>query len=251
MKKNLLKLIIIGALMFVGCKSKHVITTEKGEKQTVFDEKKFDPYFKGLGTEPFWNIEIDNNFIVYKDMEGSLEIFPYSQSNSDAKYINASNLNHQITIELTKENCSDGMSDTIFDFKTKIAINGKSLQINEKGCGTYIIPRSLQGKWELSYFKGKEISDDNFLKTPYIEFANETKRMSGNTSCNGINSMIELDYKHIKFSRIAVTKMMCVHENMERDFLEELPTINSYQINSEELQLFSDKELKMKFRKVK
>ncbi|HUH26426.1 MAG TPA: META domain-containing protein [Flavobacterium sp.] len=250
MKKSFLRLIIVGGLMFVGCKSKQVIPTESIKQQVLFDDKKFDPYFKGLGTEPFWNIAIDNNFIVYKNMEGALEVFPYSQSNSDTKYITASNLNHQITIELTKENCSDGMSDNTFDFKTKVLISGKSLQINEKGCGNYIIPKSLQGKWELSYFNGKGISDHKFLKTPYIEFENEAKKMSGNTSCNGINSTIDIEHDQIKFSKIAITKMMCIHENMESEFLKELPNINRYEIIKNELQLFSGKELKMKFRKV-
>lgn len=255
MKKILFKSAIICLLGLASCKSKQVVVSENGNEKVVFDEKAFSPYFKALGTEPFWNIEIGNNFIVYKNIEGEMEIFPYSDDsfgkNSTIQKINASNQNHKIQIEITKESCSDGMSDNSFDFKTLVTISGKSLNVNEKGCGNYIVPKSLQGKWELFQFNGTEIPANKYLKTPYIEFENEEKHISGNASCNGISSEVYIDKETLRFSKTAVTKMMCVHENMETEFLKELPTITKYKIENNELQLFAGNSLKMKFRKTK
>src|SRR5690554_7386230 len=59
MRNVLLKILLIAVVGLVGCKSKQKVVMEHGNEKVVFDEKTFDPYFKGLGTEPFWNIQID------------------------------------------------------------------------------------------------------------------------------------------------------------------------------------------------
>lgn len=253
--KNLpFKLLFIAVVGLVGCKSKQKVIMENETEKVVFDEKTFDPYFKGLGTEPFWNIELSNEFIVYKDMEGNTEIFPvnriYKAQDANVQRIISENNHHQITLTIAQQLCSDGMSDQEYDFKTEIEVSGKKVQMSQNGCGTFIIPKKLQEKWELTEFKGKQITENKYLKTPYIEFASDEKLMSGNASCNGIKSSVFIQNETLRFSKIASTRMMCVHENMETEFLAELPKITKYKIVNNELQLFSDDVLKMKLRKM-
>lgn len=252
MKKIQLLFFIVLTICTVSCKSGKN-TTDNNESAKKFNEKTFDPYFKGLGTEPFWNIEISDDFIVYKDIDGKLEVFSVSSidkvQDANIQLITAENNNQQIKLTVTQQECSDGMSDNLFAFKTSVSIVTKNNEQKLNGCGNYIVPKKLQGKWELAYFNGIEIPENKYLKTPYLEFDGEEQRVTGNASCNGINGSIFIQNEIIRFSKIAATRMMCVHENMEQEFLTELPKITNYKIINNELHLFSGDQLKMRMKK--
>ena len=252
MKKiHLFIAVFLCALMF-SCKSKRT-TVDNTSSVKKFNEKTFDPYFKGLGTEPFWNIEMNDDFIVYKDIDGKSEVFPVNSidkaQDANVQLIRSESGNQQLRVTITQKSCSDGMSDTEFDYKTEVSIITKENELKLNGCGNYIIPLKLQGKWNLISFNGNEITQDKYLKTPYLQFENEEKHVSGNASCNGLNGGIFFDNEHIRFSKLAVTRMMCVHENMETEFLKEIATITNYKIIDNELHLFKSDELKMIFKK--
>jgi len=252
MKKTQLLFFLVLTVGIVSCKSGKN-TTEDNESAKKFNEKTFDPYFKGLGTEPFWNIEISDDFIVYKDIDGKQDVFPVINidkvQGANIQLITAENNNQQIKLTVTQQECSDGMSDNTFAFKTNVSIVTKSNELKLNGCGNYIVPKKLQGKWELSYFNGIEIPENKYLKTPYLEFDGEELRITGNASCNGINGGIFIQNEVMRFSKIASTRMMCVHENMEQEFLAELPKITNYKIINNELQLFYGDQLKMRMKK--
>ena len=251
MKKiHLLIAVFLGALMF-SCKSKQT-TMDNNSSAKKFNEKTFDPYFKGLGTEPFWNIEISDDFIVYKDIDGKSEVFRVTSidkaQDANVQLIRSESGNQQLRVTITQKSCSDGMSDTEFDYKTEVSIITKENELKLNGCGNYIIPLKLQGKWNLTSFNGADIPQDKYLKTPYLEFT-EDMHVSGNASCNGLNGGIFFNNELIRFSKLAVTRMMCVHENMETEFLKEIVTITKYKIIDSELHLFKSDELKMIFKK--
>ncbi len=252
MKKIHLLLVFALSTVIFSCKSKQN-TADNTSATLKFNEKTFDPYFKGLGTEPFWNIEISNDFIVYKDIDGKQEIFPiqntHKAQDANVQLIRSESGNKQLEVTIAQKSCSDGMSDTSFDYKTDVSIISKDKELKLSGCGNYAIPLKMQGKWNLISFNGKEIPADKFLKTPFIQFENKEAYMSGNASCNGIKGGIFIQNETIRFANIASTRMMCVHENMETEFLKELPSITNYKIIDNELHLFSGDQLKMKFSK--
>lgn len=251
MKKiHLFFTIFLCALMF-SCKSKQS-TVNNTSATKKFNEKTFDPYFKGLGTEPFWNIEMNDDFIVYKDINGKQEIFYVNSINkaqdANVQLIRSESTSQQLEVTITRKTCSDGMSENLFDYKTEVSLINKDKTQKLSGCGNYIIPLKLQGKWKLINFNGTEIAADKYLKTPYLDFS-EDMHVSGNTSCNGINGKIFIQNTVIRFSKLAVTRMMCVHENMETEFLKEIATITNYKIIDNELHLFTSDKLKMVFKK--
>lgn len=240
-------------LLMISCKPKQ--STESVNKNAnVFNEQTFDPHFKGLGTEPFWNIEMDNNFVVYQDIDGNRQAFPIERidqaQDANVQLIRSENATYKIRVTITQQDCSDGMSDNDFSYKTKLELTdatGKILELN--GCGNYIVPKKLQATWELIFFNGNEIPANKYLKTPFIQFESEEAYMSGNASCNGIKGGIFIQNETIRFANIASTRMMCVHENMETEFLAELPKITKYHKANNELLLYSGDQLKMKFSK--
>ncbi len=256
MKKIHLLLFVTLLGIMVSCKSKQKSADTTSSSITKFNEQTFDPHFKGLGTEPFWNIELDNNFVVYQDIDGNREAFPIERidqaQDANVQLIRSENATYKIQVTISQQDCSDGMSDNNFSYKTKVELTdatGEILELN--GCGNFIVPKKLQATWELNSFNGNEIPANKYLKTPFIQFENEETYMSGNASCNGIKGGIFIQNETIRFTNIASTRMMCVHENMETEFLKELPSITNYKIIDNKLHLFSGDQLKMKFSKKK
>lgn len=253
MRVLICSILTVGMFALFSCKSKQpTADTTSGSKK--FSEKTFDPQFKALGTEPFWNIEMDKDFIVYKDIEGKTEIFPVTNiqiaQDANVRTIMSDNGNTQIRLTISQQKCSDGMSDNEFDYKTTVEISGKDEQKTLKGCGNFRVTNNLSGKWELNYFKGEEIAANKYLKTPYLEFKADEKSISGNASCNGIKGGVFIQNETLRFSNVASTRMMCAHENMESAFMAELPKITKYAIENNELYLYSGDELLMKFKKI-
>src|SRR5690606_27903735 len=125
MKKIQLLCFAILIVFVSSCKSKQT-TVDNTSSAKKFNEKTFDPYFRGLGTEPFWNIEISDDFIVYKDIDGKSEVFPVNSidkaQDANVQLIRSESGNQQIRVTITQKSCSDGMSDTAFDYKTEVSI---------------------------------------------------------------------------------------------------------------------------------
>jgi len=252
MKEKLI-VCMVALLMLLGCKSSQTADSESKTETKRFKEESFDPFFKGLGTEPFWSVAVDRNFIVYTNVEGMKEIFPVTgftgTGDKGPRILTSRNAGYEIRLSVVKGKCSDGMSDQVFDYEVAVSLTGKGPAIQQKGCGNYQVTKGMEGKWELSFFKDKEIPDNRFLKTPYVEFGSEGKHVSGNASCNGFNGTVTLNDSTMQFSKFAVTRMMCVHENMEQEFLSELSKVTAYEITAEGLNMYSGNTLTMKFRK--
>lgn len=251
--KSLIFSTCLVCILAIGCKPKQS-TESVNEKTNIFNEQTFDPHYKGLGTEPFWNIEMDNNFLVYQDIEGNKEVFPIERidqaQDANVQLIRSENATQKIRVTISQQDCSDGMSDGLFYYKNVVEIidvSGETLELN--GCGNFIVPKKLQATWELNSFNGNEIPANKYLKTPFIQFESQEAYISGNASCNGIKGAIFIQNETIRFANIASTRMMCVHENMETEFLKELPSITNYKIIDNELHLFSGDQFKMKFSK--
>lgn len=244
---------MFGVLMMLGCKSARTTDNELKTDGKRFKEESFDPFFKGLGTEPFWSVSVDRNFIVYTNVDGIKETFPVSDvsvmQDKGRRIFTSSNAGYEISLSVAKGSCSDGMSDQAFDYEVAVSLTGKGQSIQQKGCGNYTITKALEGKWELRFFKDKDIPANMFLKTPYVEFGQEGKHVSGNASCNGFNGTVILDDSKMQFSKFGVTRMMCVHENMEQEFLNELSKVTAYEITAEGLSMYSGNVLTMKFTK--
>ena len=70
---------------------------------------------------------------------------------------------------------------------------------------------------------------------PFLTFAAEVYRVSGNTSCNSFNGTYAIKRgNRIRFGRnLAVTEMACPDMTVEQDFLEMLETVDSYAIGSD------------------
>ena len=148
MKNIYFKILFVAFLGLVGCKSTQKVAIENGNNKIVFDEKTFDPYFKGIGTEPFWNIAIGTDFLIYQDIEGNREIFPVNQvlkaQDANIQLIQTKNSNYEIRATILEQDCSDGMSDINFSNKITVELTGKSTSLSLNGCGDFIVLKNYK-----------------------------------------------------------------------------------------------------------
>jgi len=97
----------------------------------------------------------------------------------------------------------------------------------------------LTGKyWKLVKLNGKPIEAAS--REPFIRFTTEDNRVNGNSSCNMFNGKYELlEGNRIKFSPFAMTKMACMENNLESEFIQIIGKTVSYSLTSNEL-IFQD-----------
>jgi heat shock protein HslJ len=87
--------------------------------------------------------------------------------------------------------------------------------------------------WKLERLNGQPVQPEN--KEPFIRL-NEDFSVNGNSSCNSFNGKYELpEGNKIKFSPFAMTKMACIGNNIENDFLQVLEKTASYSVSKNEL----------------
>lgn len=100
--------------------------------------------FKGVGTEPFWSVEIEDKKIYFQSPNEKYEAISGQVDQVDVAgdtmtFISESGSDH-IQITLIKEKCSDGMSDRTYSHRVEIDIkrNIEKEPLHLQGCGYFI-----------------------------------------------------------------------------------------------------------------
>ncbi|WP_117236425.1 COG3650 family protein [Vibrio maerlii] len=85
---------------------------------------------RAFGNEPFWSMQFNNQGLVYQPMGGQAEQFNIQKSNisSDKRVYTF----EQGSLTLTKAQCNDSMSDSVFGWTSMLRLNDREL----KGCAT-------------------------------------------------------------------------------------------------------------------
>lgn len=93
----------------------------------------------------------------------------------------------------------------------------------------------LSGKyWKLVRLNGKPVETGE--REAFIRFDAEVKRVNGNSSCNMFNGKYELpEGNRINFPPFAMTKMACIGNNIEAEFMQIFEKTTSYSLTSNEL----------------
>jgi uncharacterized membrane protein len=96
----------------------------------------FAPVFQCTGTEPFWYLTIhpELNLLIFRDYSNmESHLFDYQapvKKGSKSVYKAKSVGGEMIEVFITKEKCSDGMSDLVYDYKAEISFRDQQW----KGC---------------------------------------------------------------------------------------------------------------------
>jgi heat shock protein HslJ len=104
--------------------------------------------------------------------------------------------------------------------------------------GKYVMEKEkteLAGKyWKLVRLNGKPVETGE--REAFIMFNEEEARVHGNSSCNTFNGKYELlEANRIKFASFAMTRMACIGNNIESEFMQIFEKTTSYSLTSNEL----------------
>ena len=110
---------------------------------------------------------------------------------------------------------------------------------------------TLSGSWELEYLSGPRIAFQGLFpdKKPWITFNQTTRKVEGNSSCNGYAAKYTSEGNHISFGEPDPTTMMYCGEG-ENFFLNTMKKVNQYTIDADgKLNLMMDEVPMMRFKK--
>jgi len=130
----------ISAILLITACNNDVKKKETNNTDTITTDKPIPPagtdtIFTGLGTEPFWAVYVINNTkIVFQPMEGPLVELPFvaaiPSGPGTMKYSSA-DANAAIELVITKQDCSDGMSEVVYPYSVELTVN----KTRYSGCG--------------------------------------------------------------------------------------------------------------------
>jgi len=203
-------------------------TEEPGDRWS--DKRNLGIDFIGMGNEPFWNIDLnlDEKTITYTRLgeEGSVIFTDITEAIvMDAPIVtyHGKTPKHEITIDITKEECTDNMSGEVFPYKVTVKMRtGKSNKVDTiKGCGKYLADIKLNGTWLINKVHGKDVREYNTLKNkaPQIKISVSDERFSGIADCNNFFGSFEAKGNRIRFGKTGATLMLCGNMTLERDML--------------------------------
>lgn len=227
------------------------LADDSGMRDRWFEKRKNGIDITGGGNEPFWDISIDLdkrtlsfNKIDYKEPLEFTEINVTVLADVNNVTYYGTTPKHNITVEITKTECTDNMSGEVSPYKITVSLRtGKSNKTDTyTGCGRYLADQRFTGNWYIQTINGKNIKDYNLTidKQPMLQFNAATEKFNGNAGCNTFFGSFEAKGNSISFGKVASTLMMCIDMSLEKDVFTVLNDAN-YNWNIEnDILTFSD-----------
>ena len=124
-----------------------------------------------------------------------------------------------------------------------IQLDGEGNRITGDLAPRYILEKEhieLTGKnWKLIMLNEKPVKSE--AKQPFMILTNEESKVNGNTGCNNFFGTYKLTAANeIRFSQLGMTKMACIGDNPEREYIEALDKTTYYSLTINELILKDD-----------
>ncbi|NOH96481.1 hypothetical protein [Vibrio sp. 99-70-13A1] len=176
---------------------------------------------RAFGTEPFWSASFNKDQITYTpmgDKPQNLAIQSSRVSSDKRKY----SLNDG-SLELQKGTCNDGMSDSIYGWKSQLAIGSKDLE----GCATVANVDSTLD-WSGLYFAS---STDNVGFSVQLELHDNHSATTTYSYTSGEPSIVEQGF----WQQLNKDQVQVVMTQHQQQYLisERIFTRNGYQITAE------------------
>jgi heat shock protein HslJ len=165
--------------------------------------KRVLPY-KAVGTEPGWTLTIDRGLIRYVGDYGKTRVTTKAPvprpSFNGRRYVTK-----RITIDVTRTQCSDGMSDRVFPDKVTVTVGRKTVS----GCGgdPIVAPApapAIAGMWRIESVGDRPTRGE---KSAAITFTED--RISVNTGCNNFSGTFRFERGFLTAGPLASTRMAC------------------------------------------
>jgi heat shock protein HslJ/uncharacterized membrane protein len=254
--KNVTYIYLVLLLIF-SCSPKIIQKSESVNEATLIKSKNTG-YFHAIGREPFWNLEIAENSIRFKEVNAENEINishvePVKVMDANIKMYISNSEEQEMKIIIEQKDCTDKMSDNKYFYQVKVELKKKNQTAITTfyGCGYYIADYRLYDNWVLEELKGKKVSKDNFAnEVPLLEINASDKKIIGYAGCNRINGTLFQERELLRFTNIISTRMACDEANLEQEYLKCLQSSTRYEIKNNRLYLSTPSELLIVFKKI-
>jgi heat shock protein HslJ/uncharacterized membrane protein len=262
MKKYLILFII--ASVTCNCKPTSSTSSNTQERNSTapFDNKSEEDittYFKANGNEPFWELKIGREKIIFTSLIQGKENLSFSSvkliraMDASIKSYKASNATSSISISIQHTDCQNSMSGVTSPYKVSIEIKNNTESSYQKieGCGKYITDYRLHDIWVLEELNGHKVFVADFQKEiPRIEIHAEENRFMGFGGCNSISGSLFFENDLLRFNNITSTLMACSENNKEDKFVEALQNTTTYSIKNNRLTLSNPSRKLLVFKKI-
>ena len=165
--------------------------------------------YMALGTEPGWTLEITRGLLNYDGDYGDTKIVV---ANPGARPgVNGEGyVTDRLTVEVTRAECSDGMSDRRYRDTVTVTADGKTV----KGCGGGILPPTeLAGtNWTFVSIGGTAVAADRPTSLAF-----DGERLSGSAGCNRFSGRYALDGRTLTAGPLTATEMACPGAGMAQE----------------------------------
>lgn len=243
-KQNLILILFLAFFGFVSCKSTK--KTQTSEVKTTADNSMTSIDWAGIyhGVLPCADCEgIKTQIVLNKDLSYVLET-SYIGKNEKVFKIQGTfkwdENGSKITLDNENKQIYQVGENRIFH------LDKDGNRITGDLADKYIMEKEkteLTGKyWKLVRLNEKPVEPGE--REAFLKIETEENRVQGNSSCNSFNGKYELlDGNRIKFSPFAMTKMACIGNNIEGEFMQIFEKTTSYSLTSNEL-IFQDENEK-------
>lgn len=257
----LIQLVLI-LLLCMSCKSnisQKEVTNNDVQQEVVAvasTTTEFQPYFFATGTEPFWSLEISEDVITFKTPSDSIlftHTNPIFAQDSIVKRYDVETASSKMTVQIIQSECINEMSGKRSSYKVSITLKRETATEfqNLEGCGDYKTDYRLHDIWVLENLNGKIITKEDFRKElPIMEIQAAENTFSGFAGCNRMNGTLFFEKSLLRFTNVAITRMMCEPSNKEAEFLKALQSSTTYFIGNNRLTLSNPSEILTVFKKI-
>jgi len=260
MKKFLLLLLV---LCIVSCKSAIISKKETADtaptpayKQQI-ENLENGIYFRATGNEPFWGLKISEKSIDFTSLTTGFEsligahVEPTRAMDANVKMYRVTTETVSTNIQIMQQECINTMSGDKASYVVQIEIVKDNKSTNFSGCGNYVTDSRLNDIWVLEELNGEKASLANFNRElPNLEIDSSTNKFMVFAGCNRMNGTIFFEKGLLAFTNILTTRMACINNNKENEFLKALRSTSSYKVENMRLTLSNPSGVKLVFKKV-
>ncbi len=164
--------------------------------------------YRAVGTEPFWSVAIDSGRMIYEDAEGrrvTVRAPRARPSFNGRRYVT-----RRLTVDVTRQTCSDGMSDRLYADTVRVQVNGRELS----GCGGAVLPpeRLAGTSWEIVAIGGRPVPGGERYRVEFGE-----NQISGKAGCNGFSGAYRVGRDGFQAGPLTMTRMACPGAAMQHE----------------------------------
>lgn len=266
---------ILAVLLLISC-GKKVTSNSKNEPLTFHivekgETKKKDkkdqpepkapslPFFTVTGLEGSWTLDISASEIRFKT-DNELENITAAYikpviSDGNVKTYKVKSGETFLNITISEGDCFDENAQIGYNHVVRVSIKrpGEEIFTDAKGCGSYVPDDRLNVVWALKEIKGKAVTANDFgSELPYMDLHTDISQFTGFAGCNRMKGKLFIsEGNQLKFVEVITTRMACLGNNRENDFLKAFEAATQYEIRDNLLYLYNPKEALLVFVKSK